>query len=98
MNMQGMLKQAQNLQKQMLKTQEEINNMEFIGKSSLITVKMTGDKKMVDCKISSEELSNDDLEILQDMVVIATNDALKQIDKVTEDKMGPYTKGIPGLF
>lgn len=98
MNMQAMLKQAQKLQKDMVKTQEEINAMVFEGKSSLVTVKMDGTKKLLEAKIDAEELEKDDIEMLQDMIVIAVNDAIKQIDKVTEQKMGPYTKGIPGLF
>lgn len=98
MNMQAMLKQAQKMQKDMLKTQEEINNTEFTGKSELVTVKMTGDRNVKEVKITSDELEKDDIEVLEDMILIAVNDALKQIDKVTEEKMGSYTKGMPGLF
>ena len=50
MNMQAMLKQVQKMQKDMTKAQEEINNTEFEGKSSLVTVIMTGDKKMKSVK------------------------------------------------
>ena len=96
MNMQAMLKQAQKMQKDMLKTQEEINNTEFTGKSSLVTVKMMGNRDVKEVKIAAEELEKDDIEVLEDMVLIAVNDALKQIDKVTEEKMGAYTKGMPG--
>ena len=98
MNMQAMLKQAQKMQKDMQKTQEEINNTEFTGKSELVSVKMMGDRILKEVKISSEELEKDDIEVLEDMVLIAVNDALKQIDKVTEEKMGAYTRGMPGLF
>lgn len=98
MNMQAMLKQAQKLQKDMLATQEEINNKEFIGKSSIVTVKMNGKKEILDVKINIEEIETDDIELLQDMITVAFNDAMKQIDKETESKMGKYTQGIPGLF
>lgn len=98
MNMQAMLRQAQKMQKDMQKTQEEINNTEFTGKSELVSVKMMGDRIVKEVKISSEELEKDDIEVLEDMILIAVNDALKQIDKVTEEKMGAYTKGMPGLF
>ena len=98
MNMQAMLKQAQKMQRDMQKTQEKINNTEFTGKSELVSVKMMGDKIVKEVKISSEELEKDDIEVLEDMILIAVNDALKQIDKVTEEKMGAYTKGMPGLF
>ena len=96
--MQAMLKQAQKLQKDMLATQEEINNKEFIGKSSIVTVKMNGKKELLDVKIDTEKLEEDDVELLQDMITVAFNDVMNQINKETESKMGKYTQGMPGLF
>ena len=98
MNMQAMMRQAQQLQQKMLKTQEEINNTEFEGKSSMVNVVMTGDKKLKSVKIEAESMDKDDIEALEDMMIIAINDALNKINKETEEKMGAYTKGIPGLF
>lgn len=98
MNMQAMLKQAQKLQKEMLATQEEINNKEFTGKSSVVTIKMNGKKEILNVKIDIEQIELDDCELLQDMIVVAFNDAMRQIDKETESKMGKYTQGMPGLF
>ena len=98
MNMQAMMRQAQQLQQKMLKTQEEINNTEFEGKSSMVNVVMTGDKKLKSVKIEAESMDKDDIEALEDMIIIAINDALNKINKETEEKMGAYTKGIPGLF
>lgn len=98
MNMQAMMKHAQQLQQKMLKTQEEINNTEFEGKASLVTVIMMGNKELKSVKINSEGIEKDDIEALEDMIMIAINDAMNQINKVTEEKMGAYTKGIPGLF
>lgn len=98
MNMQAMLKQAQKLQKEMLETQEKINSTEFIGKSSIVTVKMTGNKELTDVKIDLEKIEEEDVELLQDMIIVAVNDAIGQINKETESKMGAYTKGMPGLF
>ena len=98
MNMQAMLKQAQKLQKEMLDTQEKINSTEFIGKSSIVTVKMTGAKELTDVKIDLEKIEEDDIDLLQDMIMVAVNDAIKQINKETESKMGKYTQGMPGLF
>ena len=98
MNMQAMLKQAQKLQKEMLDTQEKINSAEFIGKSSIVTVKMTGAKELTDVKIDLEKIEEDDIDLLQDMIMVAVNDAIKQINKETESKMGKYTQGLPGLF
>lgn len=98
MNMQAMMRQAQQLQQKMLKTQEEINNKEFEGKASLVNIVMTGDKNLKSVKINAEELVKEDIEALEDMIIIAINDAIKQINKETEEKMGAYTKGMPGLF
>ena len=96
--MQAMLKQAQKLQKDMLETQEKINSTEFIGKSSIVTVKLNGKKQLLDIEIDTKEIEKEDVELLQDMILVAFNDAMNQIDKETESKMGVYTKGMPGLF
>jgi hypothetical protein len=98
MNMQAMLKQAQKLQNDMLKSQEEIHSMTFIGKSSMVSVTINGKGEVIDVKFDIEEVEKDDIEMLQDASMLAFNDAKKQLDKVTEEKMGAYTKGMPGLF
>lgn len=98
MNIQAMMKQAQKLQNDMLKEKKEIDEKTFEGKSSLITVKVKGTKEVVEVKIDAEKLDKDDIEMLQDMILVAINDANHQIDNETEQKMGKYTKGMPGLF
>ena len=99
MNMQALLKQAQNLQKDMLKAQEEINSTIFEGENSLVKVKVNGKKEIIEVSIdNSTELELDDLEALEDMILIAVNDAMKKVDKMTEEKMGKYANGMPGLF
>ena len=99
MNMQAMLKQAQNLQKKMLSEQEEINNSTFTAENGLVKVTMKGNKRLEKVEIAkSDDFSSDDLEMLEDMILLAVNDALTQIDKITESKMGKYTNGLPGLF
>ncbi len=99
MNMQAMLKQAQQMQKQMLAEQETINNTTFTGENGLVKVTMKGSKRIEKVEIKKEsDFSSDDLEMLEDMIMVAVNDALGKIDKITEKKMGKYTKGMPGLF
>ncbi len=98
MNMQAMMKQAQKLQKDMMETQKKIDAMTFEGKSSLVTVSMNGKKELLSVDIDAESLDKEDIEMLQDMIMVAINDAMKQVDKVVEEKMGAYTKGMPGLF
>ena len=97
MNMQAMLKQAQNMQKDMLKIKEEIDNTEFIGESSLVTVVLKGTKDLVSVKINADSLDSDDIEALQDMIVVAVNQANKKIDVMMEKKMAKFGN-IPGLF
>lgn len=98
MNMQAMLKQAQKLQKDMMKEKDEIDNMEFTGKSSFVTVTMKGTKEITKVKIEADKLDKDDIEMLEDMIQVAVNEAINNIDNITEKKMGKYTKGMPGLF
>ena len=93
-----MMKQAQKLQKDMMKQKEEIDNMTFIGKSSFVTVEMNGTKEILKVKIANDNLEKDDIEMVEDMIMVATNDAMKQVDKVTEEKLGKYTQGMHGLF
>lgn len=98
MNMQAMLKQAQALQKDMMKVKEEIDSTEFVGESSLVKVTLKGSKEAVKVEINSEDsLEKDDIEVLEDMLVVAINDANKKIDEMTEKKMGKFGN-IPGLF
>ena len=97
MNMQAMLKQAQNMQKDMMKIKGEIDNTEFVGESSLVKVTVLGTKKVVDVKIDAETLEKDDIEMLQDMIMVAVNGANKKVDETTESKMSKFGN-IPGLF
>lgn len=97
MNM-GMLKQVQKLQKDMMNTKEEIDNTIFEGKSSFVTVKINGKKEVLSIKIEQNSIENDEIELVQDMLVVALNDAMKKVDKELEQKMGKFTQGMPGLF
>ena len=97
MNMQAMLKQAQGLQKDMLKVKEEIDSTEFVGENSFVKVTLKGNREAVKVEIDSESLDKEDIEALEDMIVLAINDANKKIDKMTESKMGKFGN-IPGLF
>ena len=97
MNMQAMLRQAQQMQKDMLKVKEEIDNTEYTGESSFVKVTLKGTKKLEKVEIDSESLDKDDIEALEDMLVVAINDAQKKIDADTEKKMGKFGN-IPGLF
>ena len=97
MNMQAMLKQAQALQKDMMKVKEEVDNTEFTGESSFVKVTMKGTKEITEIKIDAESLDHDDIEALQDMLMVAINQASAKVDDTMEKKMGKFGN-IPGLF
>ena len=97
MNMQAMLKQAQNMQKDMLRIKKEIDETEFVGESSFVSVTVNGKKEIVNVVINSDELDKEDLDIIADLFVVATNNAMKKVDEITEKKMAKFGS-IPGLF
>ena len=98
MNIQAMMREAQKLQKEMLKEKEVIDSTEYEGESSFVKVKLNGKKEVLAVTIDKESLDKDDIEMLQDILQVAINAAMKKIDDDTESKMGKYTKGMPGLF
>lgn len=91
----NMLNKLKKMQKQMLEAQEKLEAKEFFGKASGVTVIMQGTKQMIDIEINSELL--EEPELLQDAIVMATNDALKQIEKETEQTLGQFSGGLGGF-
>ena len=98
MNMQSLMKQVQSMQKQMLDSKSKIEAKTFEGNSELVKVEMNGKREVLSVKIKNEELSSDDLEILEDMIVIATNDALRKIEKEINDNLGRQAGSLGGLL
>ena len=80
MNMQALMQQAQKMQRDLTKKKDELNKKEFNGTSELVDVVFTGDKKLVSVNIKEADITSDDKEILEDMITIAVNDAMKKID------------------
>jgi hypothetical protein len=98
MNMQALMRQAQSLQKDMLKVQEEIEKKEFEGESSLVKVKVNGKKELLSIEIDkTATLESDDIEMLEDMITVALNTTFKKVDDYREQKMSKFGN-IPGLF
>lgn len=95
-NMQGMMKQMKKMQAQMSAEQEALNGQTFEGSApdDMVKVTFTGDKKMKDITINPEAVDPDDVDMLQDLVVSAVNDALGKVDAQTQSTMGKYTKGL----
>lgn len=98
MNIQAMMKQAQKIQKEMMEAKDKLDKEVFESTKSFVTIKALGNKTITEIKIDSEGLEKDDIEMLQDLIMIATNEVMSQIDKETEKVMGKYTQGMPGLF
>lgn len=97
MNYQALMRQAQNLQKDMLNTKNEIDSMIFEESNELISVKVNGKKEVLSVKIKSENIDNDDIEMIEDMFLLALNNVFKKVDKTTEEKMGKFSS-MAGLF
>jgi DNA-binding YbaB/EbfC family protein len=101
-NMNQLLKQAQKMQSDMQKMQEELESKEIeasVG-GGAITVKVNGKKELIDIQIKPEVVDPDDIEMLQDLVISAVNEALRSVDDMQSSQMGKLTGGmnIPGLF
>ncbi len=99
MNIQALMKQAQAMQKNIMNSKKKIEEMIFEGTSELVTVTINGKREVLSVKIKEGvSLDKDDLEILEDMIVIATNDALKKIDKEINDKLGSQAGALGSLL
>ena len=98
MNIQAMMKQAQKLQKDMMNAKKEIDETEFECTKSFLTVKAMGNRKIKSIKIDMENISKDEMEMVEDLILVTVNELMDKIDKETEKKMGKYTQGMPGLF
>lgn len=101
-NMNNILKQAQKLQKQMEQTKAEVESKIFeatVGGGAL-TAKVNGKKELVEINIKEEVVDPDDIEMLQDLVLSAVNEALRSVDDMQSSQMNKLTGGmnIPGLF
>lgn len=101
-NMNNLLKQAQKLQQQMEKMQEDFESKEFeasVGGGAVVAI-ANGKKQITDIKIKQDVVDPDDVEMLQDLIITAVNEAIKKAEEETSKEMGKLTGGmnIPGLF
>ncbi|WP_019535729.1 YbaB/EbfC family nucleoid-associated protein [Paenibacillus ginsengihumi] len=101
-NMQQMMKQVKKMQEQMLKTQEELaaKTVEGSAGGGVVTVTVNGAKKVTAVVIKPEAVDPDDVEMLQDLVLTAINDAMTKAEEMAGKEMSKLTGGlnIPGLF
>ncbi len=97
-NMQALMRQAQKMQEDMVKAQEELKSTEFIGTAGgMVEIVMTGDKNLVSVKIKPEAIDPDDIEMLEDLIVAAFNDASAKVTEESERAMGPYASMLGGM-
>ena len=97
MNMQQIMQQAQRMQRDITKKKEEIDKMEFLGKSEWVEIVFNGKREIKSFKILKDEIDGDDKEMLEDTIMIAIKDAFNKIDKESESKLGSYAS-MSGLF
>jgi DNA-binding YbaB/EbfC family protein len=97
-NMQAMMKQVQKMQADMVKAQEELKNeiVEASAGGGMVTVKITGDLELREVRIDPEAVDPDDVEMLQDMVQAATNEAIRSAQELAASKMNAAAGGLAG--
>ncbi len=100
--MQQLARQAQKLQAQMAEKQEELEAREFEASAGggAVSAKVSGKKQLLALQIKPEVVDPEDVEMLQDMILAAVNEAIRMADETTEREMGKLTGGLgmPGLF
>lgn len=94
--MSGMLKQAQKMQQEMLKAQEELEAKEYTASvgGGAVTAVVSGKRELVSLRIDPDAVDTDDMEMLQDMIVGAVNEAMRSVAADTAATMNKYTGGL----
>ena len=102
MNMNNLMKQAQKMQKQMAEMQEALadKTLEVSAGGGAVKIKINGEKKILDLTISPDVVDPDDVEMLQDLLISAVNEAIRQMDDAVNSQMSQITGGmsLPGMF
>lgn len=98
-NMNNLMKQAQRMQRQMEEKQQELEQKEFTAAAGggAVTVTVSGKKEVTAVKLSKEVVDPDDVEMLEDLIVAATNEALRQMEEANNEVMSSLTGGLGGL-
>ena len=98
-NMNNLMKQAQKMQKQMEENQKALEEKEFTATAGggAVEVTVSGKREIVKVKLSEEAVDPDDVEMLEDLIVAATNEALRQTEEAAASAMSALTGGLGGL-
>ncbi|MCM1123237.1 MAG: YbaB/EbfC family nucleoid-associated protein [Eubacterium sp.] len=99
-NMNNLMKQAQRMQRQIEESQKELEVKEFVAKAGggAVEVTVTGKREVTKVKLSEEVVDPDDIEMLEDLVMAATNEALRMAEEASNEIMGKMTGGLGGGF
>ncbi|MEG1997793.1 MAG: YbaB/EbfC family nucleoid-associated protein [Clostridiales bacterium] len=99
-NMQNLMKQAQQMQQKMQDAQAELEEMELVGVAGngLVEVTVNGKKALLSVKLDPKVVDPEDVEMLEDLLVVAFNDAQAKVDAASEELMGPLAGGMGGLL
>lgn len=97
-NLQNIMNQAQRMQKEITKKQEEIYKMTFIGESEWIKITLNGKKEIINVEFKYDGSLDSDREMLSDMITIAHKNAMEKIEKEIESKLGMYSKQLGGIM
>lgn len=98
MNMQNLMAQAQKLQKEIAKTQAEIDSTIYASENEFVDVEFNGKKELVRLSVKKDIIDADDIEVFEDMLTIAINDCIKKINADIDSKMGKYSNSLNGLL
>ena len=98
-NMNNLMKQAQRMQRQMEETTKELEEKEMTASAGggAVSVTVSGKKEVTKVHIDPEAVDTDDIEMLEDMIMAATNEALRQIEELSQESMAKITGGLGGL-
>ena len=99
-NMSNLMKQAQRMQRQMEESQKELETKEFTAKAGggAVEVTVTGKKEIAKAKLSEEVVDPEDIEMLEDLVMAAANEALRMAEEASAEVMSKMTGGLGGGF
>lgn len=98
-NMNNLMKQAQRMQRQMEEAQKELEEKEVTAAAGggAVEVTVSGSRQVTKVKLSEEVVDPDDIEMLEDLIMAATNEALRQMEELSADSMSKITGGIGGM-
>ena len=99
-NMQQLMKQAQKMQEEAMKAKQELAETEVSASAGggMVRVTLTGELEMTDLNIQPEAVDPDDIELLEDLIIAAYNEAVKKVRELEAEKMGPMAGALGGLL